>query len=188
MSDIQKAFWNHEVAKYLDIGESTLRKWCIELEKNGYVFIKGAKDSRAFTNHDLEALNLFKQLTKAKKHTLHQAALVVIEKYKREEESERASPDMDINLEIDLSSAEDLKKMMKQLLENQEEQMKFNKALLEKLDQQNNFINESLKKRDQLLLENIRKSQEEKAAAIEEEKAEKKKSKFKRIINIMFKS
>ena len=184
---MQKAYWNHEVAKYLGIGESTLRKWCIELETNGYVFIKGAKESRAFTDYDLEALNFFKQLTKAKKHTLKQAAIVVVEKYKREEEKERASPEMDTNFNIDINSAEELKRMVKQLLDNQEKQMEFNKALLDKLEEQNKYIHESINKRDQILLENIRKSQEEKAAAIEEEKNEKKKSKFKRIIDIVFK-
>ena len=183
MDSIEKAYWNHEVARYLDIGESTLRKWCIELEKNGYIFIKGAKDSRAFTEHDLNALNHFKQMLKNKKHTMKQAALVVIEKYgDRKGENVRTTPDMPENNR----SIENLENMIKQLIESHEEQKEFNKALLEKLDQQNRYIKESLDKRDQLLLKSLRESQDEKAAAIEKEKeeSEKKKNKFRRLIEI----
>ncbi|MBG9585554.1 hypothetical protein, partial [Cytobacillus firmus] len=180
MEEIEKAYWTHEAAKYLEIGESTLRKWCIELEKNGYIFIKGAMDSRAFTDRDLIALNHFKQLYKVKKHTREQAAKAVVEKYSMVEANERTTPvPMGNN-----RSSEYLENMTKELLEQnkkQEEfnkallkrldqQEEFNKALLQRLDQQESYIKESLEKRDRLLLETIRESQEEKAAALENEK------------------
>lgn len=88
----EKAYWNHEVSKILGIGDSTLRKWCIELEKNGYVFLKGHKESRAFTQHDLNAVTYFKDLTKVKKHTMKQAAVLVVERYKDREERDRTTP------------------------------------------------------------------------------------------------
>lgn len=167
MEEIEKAYWTHEAAKYLEIGESTLRKWCIELEKNGYTFIKGAMDSRAFTDKDLIALNHFKQLYKVKKHTREQAAKAVVEKYAMEGVNERSTPvPMDNN-----RSYENLENMVKELLEQNKKQEEFNKALLKRLDQQENYIKEVLENRDRLLLETIRESQEEKAAALEKKKA-----------------
>lgn len=167
MEEIEKAYWNHEVASYLEIGESTLRKWCMELERNGYIFIKGVKDSRAFTDHDLKALMHFKQLTKGKKHTKEQAAKSVVEKYSREGVNERTTP---VPMENN-HSYENLENMVKELLAQNKKQEEFNKALLKRLDQQENYIKEVLENRDRLLLETIRESQEEKAAALEKKKA-----------------
>ncbi|WP_407819317.1 hypothetical protein [Priestia megaterium] len=48
MSENERAYWNHEVAEQLDIGTSTLRKWCLELEENEYVFTKGEQESQLF--------------------------------------------------------------------------------------------------------------------------------------------
>lgn len=157
---MQKAYWTHEAAKDLDIGESTLRKWCIELEKNGYEFIKGAMDSRAFTGHDMAALNYFKQLYKTQKLTREQAAKVVVEKFSREGRNEGTPP---VPME-NTRSIENLEQMVKHLLDHTQKQENFNKALLERLDQQEKIIKESLEKRDKLLLESIRSSQEQAAA------------------------
>lgn len=163
----ENAYWNHEVSKRLEIGESTLRKWCIELEKNGYIFIKGAMDSRAFTDHDLAALTYFKQLTNGKKHTKAQAAKMVVEKFGRKEVNEGTTPVQTMN---DTQSVEKLSEMVAHLLEHTKKQENFNKELLKRLDRQEQYIRETLEKRDQYLLESIRKSQEEKAAALEVEK------------------
>lgn len=187
MKNMEKAYWNHEVAKYLDIGESTLRKWCIELEKNGYIFIKGAKDSRAFTDHDLKALDYFKKLTKVEKHTLSQASVAVIAKYKREGENERTPLAMEENnrsVEALEEKINELLQSQKELINYQEKQKEFNKTLLKMLESQEKYIKESLDKRDNLLIESIRKSQEEKAAAIE---SQKKKSKWQQLKEIFIK-
>jgi hypothetical protein len=136
MEDLEKAYWTHEVATELKIGESTLRKWCMELEKNGYTFVKGAMDSRAFTDHDLVALNYFKQLYKAKKHSREQAAKVVANKFSREGGNERTAP---IFMEY-TRSIENIEAMVKQLVEQNKKQEEFNKSLLERLKQQDLYI------------------------------------------------
>jgi hypothetical protein len=171
---VEKAYWNYEVSKDLEIGESTLRKWCIELERNGYTFIKGAMDSRAFTDHDLAALNHFKQLIKKKKHTKEQAAKLVVEKFKREGGNERTTPipmdntrsieNLELMIKDLLSLAKKQEEINNDLLERTKNQNEFNKILVQKLDQQEKFIKESIEKRDKLLLENIRSSQEQAAA------------------------
>jgi transposase-like protein len=165
MNEIEKAYWNHEVSKQLDIGESTLRKWCIELEESGYLFIKGSKGSRAFTDHDIAALMHFRNLTRAKNHTMKQAAMAVVEKFLRDGKNEIAPPVLSENTH----SIQNIEKMLTEVLEQNKKQEEFNKALLKKLEQQEKYIKESIEKRDQLLLENIRANQEQ-AAALEKKK------------------
>jgi hypothetical protein len=175
LEQTEKAYWNHEIAKVLGIGESTLRKWCIELEKNGYEFVKGAKDSRAFLEHDLQALTYFKQLTKTDKCPKEQAAQIVVEKFNRTSENGRTLPVPAENTQ----SLQQFEEKLNQLLEQSKRQEEFNKALLLKLEQQENYIKESLERRDKLLLESIRSTQEQVAAAQEE-------SKFKNRIKRLF--
>jgi hypothetical protein len=164
LEQTEKAYWNHEIAKVLGIGESTLRKWCLELEKNGYEFVKGAKDSRAFLEHDLQALTYFKQLTKNEKVTQEKAAQSVVEKYSRSRGNEKTLP---VPLEK-IHPFEHFEETINQLLEHSKRQEEFNKALLQKLEQQEYYIKESLEKRDKLLLESIRSTQEQAAAAHEQ--------------------
>lgn|SRR5690625_1134322 len=57
----EKAYWTHEIATYLDISNSTLRKWCIELEKQGYTFTKSENGSRAYLVRDRDLLLILKQ-------------------------------------------------------------------------------------------------------------------------------
>jgi hypothetical protein len=173
----EKAYWNHEVAKVLGIGESTLRKWCIELEKNGYEFVKGAKDSRAFLEHDLQALMHFKQLTKNDKVPQETAAKTVVEKFIRTVENERTLP---VPYENN-RSIEEFEEKINMLLEQSKRQDEFNKALLAKLEQQERYISESLERRDKLLLESLRATQEQVAAAQEESKL---KNRIKRLFGI----
>ncbi|MGR5989377.1 MerR family transcriptional regulator [Bacillus paranthracis] len=59
---MEKAYWNHEVAEHLQMGNSTLRRWCLELEKQGYIFSKGEQESRAFTKRDVLILEKIKEL------------------------------------------------------------------------------------------------------------------------------
>jgi hypothetical protein len=175
LEQTEKAYWNHEIAKVLGIGESTLRKWCIELERNGYEFVKGAKDSRAFLEHDLQALTYFKQLTKNEKIAQEKAAQLVVEKYSRSRASERTLPVPYENPR----SFERFEETINQLLESSKRQEEFNEALLQKLEQQEYYIKETLEKRDKLLLESIRSAQEQIASTKEQ-------SGFKRFIKRVF--
>jgi hypothetical protein len=127
LSEIQKTYWNTEVSSGLGIGQSTLRKWCMELERNGYNFKKGAMDSRVFTDQDIAALNYFKQLTKAKKHTREEAAKFVVRRFLEKGEHE--------TLVIPMRDIRSIENILKQLLEQQKE-------LLERLEN----IEEEIKK------------------------------------------
>ncbi|MEM5609213.1 hypothetical protein AAHH76_29720 [Bacillus toyonensis] len=72
-NDIQNepipAFLTKEVAEMLSISESYLRKWCLELEKHKYTFIKvrdpkSNREYRTFTSKDIKALKQFQILMK----------------------------------------------------------------------------------------------------------------------------
>lgn len=56
-----KTWWSRELADHLSIGGSTLRKWSLELEKAGYVFLRDELGRRAYVEHDAIALRQFKK-------------------------------------------------------------------------------------------------------------------------------
>lgn len=70
----ERAYWTHEVSERLGVGESTLRKWCIELEKNGYSFVKGEQESRAFLERDILVLMRLKELIRVERKSVKEAA------------------------------------------------------------------------------------------------------------------
>ncbi|MCI0768384.1 DUF3967 domain-containing protein [Bacillus sp. TL12] len=68
-SDPLPAFLTKEVAEMLSISESYLRKWCLELEKHEYIFVKvrdpkSNREYRTFTSKDIKALKQFQALMK----------------------------------------------------------------------------------------------------------------------------
>ncbi|MDF9626868.1 DUF3967 domain-containing protein [Bacillus cereus] len=76
---MEKAYWNHEVAERLQMGKSTLRRWCLELEKQGYIFSKGEQESRAFTKKDVLILEKIKELQSEGKKLEHAIKQVLSE-------------------------------------------------------------------------------------------------------------
>lgn len=82
---IPKAYWTREVAESLGISDSYLRKWCLELEKNGYQFLKVKdgknRDNRAFTEHDVIALRKFQSLLSQPNITKAQVAEIISNDY-----------------------------------------------------------------------------------------------------------
>jgi hypothetical protein len=58
----EKAYSPKEMSITLDIGDSTLRKWCIALENNGYGFIRNDQKNRVFVEGDLVVLRHFQNL------------------------------------------------------------------------------------------------------------------------------
>lgn len=82
----EKSYWTKDIAEMLEIGTSTIRKWCLILEKDGYIFLRDEQERRAFVEKDVISLRLFKELTKDKGMTLENASSVVISKNNRTKE------------------------------------------------------------------------------------------------------
>ncbi|WP_336993043.1 DUF3967 domain-containing protein [Bacillus toyonensis] len=53
---MSQTYWGAEVAKNLGIGSSTLRKYCLALEKSGYLFERGKNNSRIFHHNDVATI------------------------------------------------------------------------------------------------------------------------------------
>jgi DNA-binding transcriptional MerR regulator len=69
----ESAYWSKEVSDILQIADSTLRKWCLSLEKNGYEFVRGTNNSRAFVERDVLLLRRMKELIQSKGVTVENA-------------------------------------------------------------------------------------------------------------------
>src|SRR3954447_2625467 len=77
----EKAYSPKEMFTTLDIGDSTLRKWCIALEKNGYGFIRNDQNRRIYVEGDLVVLRHFQNLIKQHNMQLDNAAILVIDRF-----------------------------------------------------------------------------------------------------------
>jgi DNA-binding transcriptional MerR regulator len=85
----ERAFWAKEVAETLGISESTLRKYCLILEKAGYKFLRGDNNRRAFRKRDVEVLKQFKTIADGKK--LDEAAVTLVATLDQQEEETAVS-------------------------------------------------------------------------------------------------
>jgi hypothetical protein len=173
----EKAYSPKEISLTLDIGDSSLRKWCLALEKEGYQFIRNDKKNRIFVESDLVVLRHFQQLVKQHNMQLENAAKLVVDRFGNGA-FEVSTGIVPAETERDLSRSQD--EMMETLLQHIRTQEEFNRQLLHRLDEQQSYIQERLEQRDKQLMESIRESQEVKqqllqiATAQEEEKKKRK--------------
>ena len=138
-----------EVCARLDIADSTLRKWCIALEKNGYNFTRTTQNRRLYTNHDLKVLDHLKELIQGKGMNLENASIIVISKFTDMRSSEGTPSVPDKNDEPPVQ------RIVEKLQEHIEKQERFNQELVKRLDEQNQYIKERLDQRDKLLMETM---------------------------------
>jgi DNA-binding transcriptional MerR regulator len=170
------AYSPKEIAGMLDIGDSTLRKWCIALEEQGYFFTRTDNKRRLFFDKDIIVLKHLRELVQVQHLSLENATKVVTTKYKQDE---RDASEHQNGTSDERSLESDTQKILNRLeqLEN------FNMTLLDTIDKQQKYIEERLdkqeermEKRDSMLMESLRESQETKRLMIEaKEEAEKKK-------------
>jgi hypothetical protein len=63
MSDVEGyGFFAKDVSIQLDINATTLRRWCLDLEKGGYTFERNDKKQRIFYERDFIAFRTMKEL------------------------------------------------------------------------------------------------------------------------------
>jgi Protein of unknown function (DUF3967) len=190
----EKAYSPKEINTTLDIGDSTLRKWCLSLEKNGYAFMRNDHKQRIFVENDVVVLRHFQNLVKHHNMQLENAAKLVVDRFGKgafevgtggvpaviEEEKDDLQRDLIRSSEgIMATLAEHVKtqdEFNRTLLQRLEQQEMFNRELVQRLEQQQAYIEERLEQRDRKLIESLRESQEVKqqllqiATAAQEEK------------------
>jgi DNA-binding transcriptional MerR regulator len=207
MNNSEEVIFTKEMCERLSITSGTLRKWCLELEGNGYIFAKSEGGKRFFSVYDETALHRMKHLMDQNFSKEH-AAKVVTSKMTGNRSStgtpgELAKTEQSDNVPS-LTDVTALTKLAESLMERFEEQERQNTLLhktLEEIQERNNEDKERLEnkinelqtkllnavhERDKKLMEGIKQIKEQKQellqlAATQEE--ENKKGFFARLFN-----
>ncbi|MFT9494236.1 MULTISPECIES: hypothetical protein [Bacillota] len=171
----QSIYSSGDVATILKIQESTLRKYCIMLEKAGYKIHKNEHGHRGFYDKDVITL---KKLLEIKKHpdmTLEQACNAVISWIRESGGTKHDTTDISPYNQHNTSDDDNsIGQFRKEFQEYQKQQEVFQKELINQLNKQNEYIKNSLNERDERLLNAIKQSMEhrQQIAAAKEEKEE----------------
>lgn len=147
MSDSQQTktiYSSSDIAANLNIQESTLRKYCLILEENGYEFLKNERGHRAFFDSDLIALKKFMEFKDYADMSLKHAAKAVIAWKNGFSMTER-----DTEEERYVARYDDL---VNEFREFRESQNAFNQELLKQLQKQQQYIETKIGERDQQLM------------------------------------
>jgi di/tripeptidase len=121
-----------DITLSLDIGDSTLRKWCLALEENGYIFYRTDQNKRLFTEKDIIVLRHFQQLVKEKNMSMNNASLIVTARFQKESFS-------------DETDVEQIEKEMNIVPSNRSD----NEMVLALQEQQSQLVNEMVTMREQ---------------------------------------
>ncbi|GMG76930.1 DUF3967 domain-containing protein [Priestia megaterium] len=174
----ERAYWTKEIADVLQISNSTLRKWCLALENAGYIFDRGANNSRVFYDKDMLLIRRLKELVQYKKMALDTSANLVVSTLEgtrrtagvREENSDNSSAPMK-----PMNAQEHV--LIGEVLDRLERMEEFNKQLISRLEERDKYIQEQLHKRDERMITSLREMMEAKKEIAASEKAEKEEKK-----------
>jgi DNA-binding transcriptional MerR regulator len=168
----ERAFGTKEVSEMLNVGDSTLRKWCIALEKEGYTFTKGVRNSRAFIKKDIIVLEDIKLLLQESGMNLESTVKVTLSKHHSENMNDNDSNNgertplilQENGSKISNNTSIEYLKIQEQLLERVERIERSHEERLKNIE-------EKLDYRNKLLLETLQEIQEtKKIIAVTKEK------------------
>ncbi|WLR44499.1 DUF3967 domain-containing protein (plasmid) [Bacillus carboniphilus] len=168
MTEERNIYVSSDVSALLKIKESTLRKYCIMLEKVGYEFHKNELGHRGFFNNDVVTLRKLISLKNHPDMTLERACDAVMVWIKEEKVTEHDISETVVQDQHD----ERYNKLLEEFQQFKDQQFEFNKQLISKLEKQNEYINNRLEERDRKLMQEIRENLETRKmiAAAEEPK------------------
>jgi DNA-binding transcriptional MerR regulator len=171
---METPYASKDIALSLDIGDSTLRKWCLALEEHEYSFYRTDQNKRMFTEKDIIVLKHFQQLVKEKNMSMNNAALIVTSRFKKEAFSDETGVEQlqeEMNsvpaMRSDSHLIQELVDKMETMEERQSQLIDMNRALLARLDEQQQYIEERLGQRDEVLTRSLRESLEAKKLLLE---------------------
>jgi DNA-binding transcriptional MerR regulator len=175
----EKAYWARDVAKLLGISDSTLRKYCLILEQNGYKFLRDDHGRRAYVDYDVTMFRKFIEFSKNPNLTLEDAAIAIVSKFNRDDVT---AITLSATHETDRYNEryDELMSKIESLVEHNKKQEALYQTLIERMEdrfeKQERYIEESLRKRDEHLVTALREIQEvRKLQAAAEEQNQKKK-------------
>ncbi|RWZ49774.1 hypothetical protein EQV77_17970 [Halobacillus fulvus] len=149
-----------DMALMLDIKESTLRKYSLLLEKEGYTFHKGAVGRRWYSDNDKMVLHRFIDL-KNGDMSLERSAHAVVRWANDRGITEVVTENEDNERDIERYIGE-----LKEVVEKQTETIQ---ELSKRLDQQQEFIEKQLRQRDEWIVERLDESMNKKEIQAPEE-------------------
>lgn len=87
-----------EIASRLGLETVTIRKYCLELEKRGFIFQRNDGKNRDFTSEDLYALSQMKHLIEVARMSRDTAANVVVAGHRTSNGTENEPPSVSVSL------------------------------------------------------------------------------------------
>ncbi|MEB4856932.1 DNA-binding protein [Priestia megaterium] len=160
-----KSYWAKDIAELLDISTSNLRRWSIDLEKEGYSFYRDEHHRRAYLERDIMPLKKLKEFL-ANNMSKNDAVKAVVSMFPTDDNGVITIPV--IKDEVRLSRLELQEIVQEAVREAVEEERE---AMFKAFDHK---INDTLEKRDRLLTQHLQATLEERrleiAAAQEKKK------------------
>jgi len=95
---IETSMKTGEIASRLGLETVTIRKYCLELEKRGFVFQRNDGKNRDFTSKDLNALSEMKHLIEIAKMNRDAAANVVVAGHRTSNDMRNKPPSVSVSL------------------------------------------------------------------------------------------
>lgn len=145
---IQAVYGSSDIADILHIQESTLRKYCLLLEKSGYAFLKNEQGHRAFFDQDIIVVRKMMNLKNDTDMTVEEAAKSVV--------AWKNGHDIVVSDTEEARYIARYNVLMEEFKVFQEQQHHFNQELLQEIRRQQAYIEHRLEERDRLLLQSMR--------------------------------
>ena len=155
-----KPYTPGEMAKVLNVGDSTLRKWCIAVEKENYFFSRTENKRRVFYEDERLLLHSMRELIQVQFMSIENAAKIVSSKYNQQPSEQKNT---DNNVPALRADSEQIIKMMT-FIEEQQEHIQRQKDYIKRQEQHNLELSERLKELPEQLNERL----EERDARLEE--------------------
>ncbi len=95
---IEASMKTSEIASRLGLETVTIRKYCLELEKHGFVFQRNDGKNRDFTSEDLHALSQMKHLIEVAKMNRVAAATVVVAGHGSSNDTRNEPPSVSVSV------------------------------------------------------------------------------------------
>lgn len=111
---IEASMKTSDIASRLGLETVTIRKYCLELEKHGFVFQRNDGKNRDFTSEDLHALSQMKHLIEVAKMNRVAAATVVVAGHGSSNDTRNEPPSVSVSV-VKPDETRDLEKVQRYL-------------------------------------------------------------------------
>src|SRR5690606_2037217 len=135
MRGTEKPYSPKDIALALDLGDRTIRKWCLALEQEGYLFSRTDNNRRVLFERDLVVLRHFQELVQVQNMSTENAARIVAPKFK-DSTFEQSNSNNGVPVVRDDSP------QLEKILDEIEQLKELNKSLLTRLEEQQTYIEE----------------------------------------------